>query len=150
LKFPSQTFKEPMVTIDWKPSERQLRQFGWIGLVGFPLIGWTISRKVPESAAPIIWMIFGALGLICGLLALVSPKTLKPLYLLMMCIAAVVGPVVALVTLGLLFFLVFTPLALIFRLRRRDVLHRRCDPQRESYWISSDPPGKPAGYFRQF
>ena len=48
-----------MVELDWNPKERQLRQFGWIGLIGFPLIGWVISHKVPESAEAGVLIGFG-------------------------------------------------------------------------------------------
>ena len=45
---------------------------------------------------------------------------------------------------GLLFFLVFTPTAIIMRLLRKDLLRLKKEPGIMSYWISrsaeSDPP----------
>jgi hypothetical protein len=32
-----------LVEINWKPSDRQLRQFGWMALAGLPLAGWLFT-----------------------------------------------------------------------------------------------------------
>ena len=32
-----------MIKIDFKPQDAQLRQFGWISLVGFPVVGLALS-----------------------------------------------------------------------------------------------------------
>ena len=50
-------------------------------------------------------------------------------------LAAVFNPIV----LALMFGLMFVPIALWFRLRGRDVLSRRFDPDADSYWIKRDP-----------
>ena len=50
-------------------------------------------------------------------------------------LAAVFNPIV----LALMFGLMFVPIALWFRLRGRDVLSRRFDPDADSYWIARDP-----------
>jgi hypothetical protein len=42
---------------------------------------------------------------------------------------------------GLMFFLVFTPMALLIRLRGKDLLRLRRDPEAPSYWIPRQPPG---------
>lgn len=75
-----------MFKIDWIPVESKLRRFGWIGLVGAALIGWTVTRMAPETEAAGIWVVFGSVALACGLLALFSPKRLKPIYLLVVCL----------------------------------------------------------------
>jgi hypothetical protein len=51
---------------------------------------------------------------------------------------------------GAFFFLVLTPLGLIFRLTGRDPLRRRFDAKASSYWISHKAAEKPARYFSQF
>lgn len=86
-----------MVKIDWSPDDRQLWRFGWIGLAGFSLIGWAVSLIAPQSDAIGIWIVFGALALACGLFALLSPKRLKPIYLLVMGVAFVVTYPLALI-----------------------------------------------------
>ncbi len=50
-----------------------------------------------------------------------------------------IGPLV----LGLLFFLVFTPMALVLRALGKDPLRLRFDPGAKSYWIARAPAGPP-------
>ena len=59
----------------------------------------------------------------------------------------IVGPAVT----SLMFFLVFTPFALILRMAGKDLLRLRRDPGAASYWIERDPPGPPpASMVEQF
>jgi hypothetical protein len=54
------------------------------------------------------------------------------------------------VLLGLLYYGMFTPLALFFRLIGRDPLRRKIDRQAASYWEKFENTPTPASYFRQF
>ncbi len=56
----------------------------------------------------------------------------------------IVSPIV----LGLIFFGVITPFALVMRIAGRDALARRFDPARQTYWIERDPPGPEPETFR--
>ncbi len=80
-----------------------------------------------------------AIGLL--LLAMVSPDRLAPLnrawFALGLALARVVNPLV----LGVLFFVLVTPYAIVLRLMRRDALRLRLDPGRDSYWIERNPAG---------
>lgn len=59
----------------------------------------------------------------------------------------VVSPLV----LGLIYFGLFTPVALGMRLFKRDALHRKFEPGKSSYWVDRAPPGPDAESFtRQF
>jgi hypothetical protein len=49
--------------------------------------------------------------------------------------------------LGALYFLLFTPVALIMRLAGRDALCRRFDPGARSYWVERPPPAAGDGGF---
>jgi hypothetical protein len=55
-------------------------------------------------------------------------------------IAHFVTPIIA----GVMFYGLFTPMAVIMRLFRRDPLRLRWDPDAESYWINRKPPGPPS------
>lgn len=72
-------------------------------------------------------------------LALLRPSVLAPAnrawFRLGMLLAAVVTPVV----MALVFYLAVTPTALMLRLFGKDPLHRRFDPDADSYWIARDP-----------
>ncbi|WP_332682770.1 SxtJ family membrane protein [Bosea sp. (in: a-proteobacteria)] len=112
------------------------RSFGLVFAVVFALIGlynlWHWGRAWP-------W-----LGLIAAAflgIALIRPALLAPLNKLWMrfgmLLAAIINPIV----LGILFFLVFTPMALVARLVGKDFLKLKSQPEAKSYWIVRDPPG---------
>jgi hypothetical protein len=54
-------------------------------------------------------------------------------------LAKIVSPI----ALGILFFLVFTPIGLVMRLAGKDPLRLKADPNVKSYWIDREPPGPP-------
>ena len=53
------------------------------------------------------------------------------------------------VILAALYYVVFTPIALVFRLMRRDALRRRRSTA-ASYWTPKPQPDDPTQYFKQF
>ena len=52
-------------------------------------------------------------------------------------LAKITNPIVT----GLMFYLLFTPIAFIRRLRGNDPLHMKIDADAKSYWIVRTPPG---------
>ena len=142
-----------MIEIDWKPKEKVLRQFGWICLPGFGLVGTIVAWRLGCFEGSGRWTasygIWG-FGVLCWLVGMVAPRALKWLYVGMMVVAFPIGLVVGTLLLLLLFFLIFTPLALVFKLMRRDEMQRSLAPEAESYWITVDEKREPSGYYRQF
>jgi hypothetical protein len=51
---------------------------------------------------------------------------------------------------AILFYLVITPVGLVFRLVGRDAMNRRFDPSLPSYWVEHRMPASLERYFRQF
>jgi hypothetical protein len=47
------------------------------------------------------------------------------------------------IVLGVLFFVVFTPVAVVMRLVKRDVMNRSFDPTLPTYWNPRSPAGPP-------
>ena len=142
-----------MIKIDFKPSVTMLRQFGWIAVLGFPLIAVVILFNwldwQPNAA---IYCLFG-LGGLSGLLAMTAPKALQPIYVVMMLVAIPIGLVISMVLLRLIYYLLFTPMALWFRIRGRDAMKRTLDPDRESYWEDhrdTSRPRAPSSYLRLY
>jgi hypothetical protein len=79
------------------------------------------------------------------------PKALLPLYRGWMYVATGVGWFNTRLLLGLIFFLLFLPLGLVFRVLGKDPLARKVDGKRESYWNTREsPPLDPKNYERQF
>jgi hypothetical protein len=65
-----------------------------------------------------------------------------------MVVAFPIGLVVSEVLLRLIYYGAFTPVALVFRAMRRDVLRLR-KPQTDSYWLQRRQRTDPLAYFRQ-
>lgn len=86
------------------------------------------------------WLIAGAL---VGLVAFAAPAWLTPFNKAWMKLGELMGKVVSPVVLGLIFFVLITPIALVARLLGRDELRLR-KANLTSYWIDRVPPG-PAG-----
>ena len=141
-----------MVKPDWNPDRRKLREFGWISLAGFAVIGLVLGWKFDwiRNGEWLVPGIFFGLGLLSAVVAMIEPLLLKPSYWLLTAIAAVIGPIVATLVLGLIFFLMFLPIGLVFAIRGRDELRLKRDRQARSYWLPADPGQAPARYFRQY
>ena len=141
------------VRMNWDPSDRQLRQFGFIGLAAFPAIGWFFSgRPSPSSwiAEPSTIMIsFAVLGLIAGLLAWLRPKLLKFVFIAMTLAAFPIGLVLSEIIILLIYITLFVPVALLFRCIGRDALHRQLDRGAKTYWTPKETPKDAESYFRQ-
>lgn len=73
--------------------------------------------------------------------ALVKPLTLHPLAIVFARIAHIVNRVLTLTLMGLLFFVVITPIGLIRRVLVKDPLSLRRDASVDTYWIKREPPG---------
>ncbi|PIQ90412.1 MAG: hypothetical protein COV71_04105 [Candidatus Omnitrophica bacterium CG11_big_fil_rev_8_21_14_0_20_41_12] len=85
------------------------------------------------------------------LIAIVIPKLLKPLYIFWMRLALVLSWVNTRLILFLLFYLIFTPIGLIIKILRIDLLDRKIDKTKGTYW--KDKEKKEFGlasYERQF
>ena len=61
-----------------------------------------------------------------------------------------IGWLISHATLGLVFYLVLTPIGLVMRALGHDPMRRGFDREAESYWIKENPHRNLAGYFRQF
>jgi hypothetical protein len=82
--------------------------------------------------------------------AFVKPQLLAPLNRLWFLLGVVLGRIVNPVVLGLVFFLVLTPVAVATRWFGRDALHLKRRPA-DSYWIDRDPVGpSPDSFKNQF
>jgi hypothetical protein len=146
-----------MIEVNWNPPARQLRSFGWICLVAFGALGgWLRFRKTlfgfdfqPETAARIALILWGIAAL-SAVLALLAPRALRPLHVLLTAISLPIGLVISHVLMALLYYGLFTPMALVFRLMGRDALERRFDREAASYWKKRKPVADSSQYYRQF
>lgn len=134
-----------MIHIPWNPTDRQLKQFAWACLPGFALVGWVARRLADGWTLPILG---AALGLACLLLGLARPKSLRPLFVVLSAITAPIGWILSNLLAAIFYFLVLTPLGLVFRLFGRDPLALRARGA-SSYWKKHTTSPDPRSYYRQ-
>lgn len=131
-----------LVEINWKPTNRQLRQFGGIAVVALPLLAflWQASLSVIGLMAGI--------GAAIGAVSFIFPKAVKPVFIAMSVAAIPIGIVVGEIVLLSVFLFVFLPMGLLFRLIGRDGLRlRKADG--DTCWQKKRQPRNAASYFRQ-
>jgi hypothetical protein len=98
------------------------------------------------------WPWFAGIAGAFLVVSLVIPRILRPLNWLWMRFGLLLGMIVSPIVMGIIYFVVITPVALFFRIKGRDALSRKYDPALRSYWIHRDPPGPdgPSSFPRQF
>ncbi len=141
-----------LVGINRNPSERHLRQFGWCALAALPLLGWARTDwALPsawDSSQRLVFACLLAAGAALAVLGQLRPRALRPLFLAASFTTLPIGLVIGELLLATVYFLVFTPVALVFRLIGRDSL-RRPEPAAASYWQPRAQPQDPLQYYRQ-
>ena len=117
------------------PSLPSDRSFGWTFAAFFALVAFFHP-----------WMFVLAGGI--AIVTLTRAEWLAPLKRAWMKFGELMHHVVSPVMMGLIFFAVFTPVAIGMRLFGRDAMKRRYEPQRKSYWEDRTPPGPSDDSFR--
>ena len=114
------------------------------------LTGGVLGFSLGESGPSVGWTLL-AFGGLSGLFSLTLPSANRGLYLGLTVITAPVGFVVSFLILAVLFYSVFTPVGLFFRVLGRDPLGLKFERGRSSYWVrrASGRPD-PERYFRQY
>jgi hypothetical protein len=126
-----------------RPELPSNRSFGWTFTGFFILVG---IYGLWRGGATLSWGL--ALALLMALVTLTRETWLTPLNRAWMAFGELLGRVVSPVVLGLIFFGVFTPVAVGMRLFGRDAMCRRFEPAKPSYWVKRDPPGPADGSYR--
>jgi hypothetical protein len=132
-----------LVAINWNPTNHQLRQFGFVCLFALPLVGWMWGAHTQL----LIWLT--AAGIVLVVLALGLPKLIKPIFVALSIVTVPIGLVIGELILLLIYFGVFLPIGLFFRLIGRDALQLKFDHNVKSYWQTKRQPTSSASYYRQ-
>jgi hypothetical protein len=90
------------------------------------------------------------LALSVGPLGLIWPRAVRPVHVAALIATFPIGWLVSHLILAGLFYGLFTPLGLIFRLQGRDALGQGHRPDRGTYWAEKPMPANLGRYFRQF
>ena len=126
---------------------RMLRQFAAVWLILFAgLSAWNLYHLKRCSAVA-----FMVLALTAGPLGLVRPRAIQPLFTTLIALTRPIGIVMTRLILGVVFYGVFTPIALLFKGLRRDALNRsRAPGTRHTYWVRRSVREDARRYFRQY
>ena len=119
-----------------KPALPSDRSFGWTFTGFFTLVALFFQP----------WML--ALAAATALVTVIRSHWLAPCNRAWMKFGELLHHVVSPLILGLIYFGVFTPVALVMRAFGRDAMCRRFEPAQPSYWVRRDPPGPPDNSFR--
>jgi len=122
------------------------RAFGLVFAAVFTVVA---LLPLKDGGEPVLWA--GGVAGAFLLVALIYPRLLAPLNRVWFWFGLGLHRVVSPLVMGLMFFVVITPMALLMRLSGKDPLRLKRDPAAASYWISRDPPGPhPDTLRRQF
>jgi hypothetical protein len=130
-----------------KPSPRALRQFAGAWLIFFLAVG---AFRYFGRGQHALGLAVGTMAVVIGVLGLIQPKAVRRLFLAATVATFPIGWVVSQIMMALMFYCVLTPLALVFRLRGRDLLARKPAPDRASFWVPKQTPEDMRAYFRQY
>jgi hypothetical protein len=128
------------------PSPRVLRQFAGLWLAVF---GGAAAWRVWNGDAGVVTQFIASAAAVVGLLGLAVPRAVRPVFTGWMILAFPIGWTISRLVLLLMFFGMFTPFAMFFRLVGRDVLRLRRGPAK-TYWTPKPGPKTGAEYLRQY
>ena len=107
------------------------RNFGFVFFIVFLILGfWPITNGEEIR----IWLV--AISLIFLILGIMKSKLLTPLNQLWFKFGMILGAIVAPIIMGAVFFLVVTPIGIVMRLMGKDLLNKKYDKKKETYWIT--------------
>jgi hypothetical protein len=131
--------------IQFNPTEKTLRQFAGLCLIVFSLLAVV---EVELRHRPQLGLVYAVLALIIGPLGLLVPRAIRPIWVAWSVVAFPIGFVISTIFLAVLFYGLFTPIGIVFRLAGRDVLAlRRADVR--TYWKPRAGARDKRSYFRQ-
>ena len=145
-----------MVELNLNPTPRTLRQFGFIALGGFGLLAALAWFELGMfagglgAARPTVAAALAGVGGLSALLSLVYPKANRVLFVALSVLTYPIGFVLSYVIMGLLFFGLFAPIAVTFRIIGRDALRRRTKTEAKSYWEKARAERPKSDYFKQY
>lgn len=144
----------PFQEFNWKPEGRDLRAFAQSLMVGFPVIAvvlflmnWLFKQQLPDLR---FFLMLGGIGASVGAICFLSPVIARPLYFVWYALTGAIGIVVANLIICLVFFGIFTPMALVIRLIGRDALRLKPQQGANTFWEDAPDPPRADHYFRQY
>ena len=111
------------------------RNFGLVFFIIFLILGlWPITNGEEIR----IWLIL--LAFIFLILGIMESKLLSPLNRLWFKFGMMLGAIVAPIVMGAIFFIVVTPIGIVMSIIGKDLLNKKHDKKKETYWIKRIKP----------
>lgn len=121
------------------------RNFGGVFTAAFLFFGlWPLRHHAPVR----LWCL--AVSGVFLLVTLVRPTLLHGPNLIWTKLGVLLGRVVNPIVTGLLFYLVFTPIAVVLRWMGKDLLRLAANPTGQTYWIQRNTAGELSDMKNQF
>jgi hypothetical protein len=124
-----------------------LRQFAGLWLFFFGALACWHGFHLGQVG---VGLALGLLATVVGVVGMVWPQAIRPIFVGWMVAAFPIGWLVSHVTLAMLFYGLFTPVGWVFRWMGRDALRLRPQPSLESYWQPKPAATDVRQYFHQF
>jgi len=115
-------------------SPKKLGQFGLLLSILSILIAAYLFFRSHSSA----WIYFFILSLGLILLTIFFRKGVALFYKPWMAIGIIMGQLVTIIILGVIFYLIITPLSIIMRLASKTLMEQKIDRAKKSYWCDKD------------
>ena len=111
------------------------RNFGLVFFFIFLVVSiWPLTH----NESPRIWSAIISLAFL--ILVLTRSKLLTPLNRLWAKFGIILGSIIAPIVMGVVFFLVITPIGLVMKIIGKDLLSIKYDKKKETYWVKRDKP----------
>lgn len=122
------------------------KELGLVFSAFFLFLSFTPLLKGKPFRFSTLW-----LAILFFLLAFLFPKALHPLGKIWLKLGLVMHRVMNPLILGIVFYVILSPMAALLRLFGKTFLQLGWDKDRKSYWIERDPPGPdPQSFGQQF
>ncbi len=109
---------------------KELRKFGFTMSCALSIVGGFALWRKGETG-----LLFWGIGFVILMVGLIRPRLLGPIHKGWMKLAFVLGFFMTHLILALMYYLVFTPVALVMRTLGKDPLRLKYDRSVKSYWI---------------
>ena len=109
------------------------RNFGLVFFIVFLIVSlWPLTYGEPIR----IWLVI--ISMVFLILGLMNSKLLTPLNKLWFKFGMILGAIIAPIVMGIIFFLVVTPTGFIMNIVGKDLLQKKYDKKKGTYWIKRD------------
>jgi hypothetical protein len=142
----------PFADVNWNPDRPARKKFAVSLIIGFPVIAavFLSITFLKHHSLNHFFLWLGIIGFAAGILFWLLPQIAKPFYVAWYFIACCMGFVMGNFLFTLFFYLVFTPLGLLLRLRKNPGIVKGFDKRQSSYWRDAEKTVDLSRYYRQF